>query len=444
MARSPDKLMLTFEQALATVREKITAARRVPSVETLSLTSARGRILAEDLVADRDYPPFHRSTRDGFAVRAAEVTKTPVTLDLIGLARAGEPYTSSLAGRTGCAVEIMTGAPLPEGTDAVVMIEHTREAAPASSPGNPNPTRRIEILKSVGPLDNVVRQGSETAAGGGVLPRGRRLGPGEIGLAASIGRPKLRVFTRPRVAILPTGDEVVAVDRKPAWFQIRNSNALALAAQVEAAGGVPHLCGIAGDSREALRRLIEESLTCDLLVLSGGISVGKYDFVAEVLNQLGAEFYVQGVAIRPGKPLAFGRVRGCFFFALPGNPVSTFVTFELFARPAIAHLGGAQFEHCVYLKARLGGPVRRNNELTVFMPARVAQTENCSGSGCGTFPSGVKREAGHAFDPVVNLVGWQGSGDLVGLAEANCFLVVHPDQEDLVPGDWVDVLPKGW
>jgi molybdopterin molybdotransferase len=191
-----------------------------------------------------------------------------------------------------------------------------------------------------------------------------------------------------------------------------------------------------------LRHFIEESLTCDLLVLSGGISVGKYDHVAEVLAGLGAEFDVQGVAIRPGKPFAFGRVRGRFFFALPGNPVSTFVTFELFARPAIALLSGARFEQPVYLKARLGAPVRPPTGLTTFMPALVARDQDCPNPGHqGETPTPKRAQAS---DPVVNLVGWQGSGDLVGLAEANCFLVIHPEQKNPVPGDWVDVLPKSW
>jgi molybdopterin molybdotransferase len=161
-----------------------------------------------------------------------------------------------------------------------------------------------------------------------------------------------------------------------------------------------------------------------------------------VLTGLGAEFYIQGVAIRPGKPLAFGRVRERFFFALPGNPVSTFVTFELFVRPAIAYLSGAAFEQSVYLKARLGAPVRPATGLTTFVPARVTRNEACSNAGDarGT----ASQERARASDPVVNLVGWQGSGDLVGLAEANCFLVLRPDQTDLASGDWVDVMPKSW
>ena len=413
--------MLSFEQASSLVREKIQASRPQPASDRVPLAEARGRILGEDIAADRDYPPFHRATRDGFAVSSTDVTQVPATLEVVGLARAGHPYTASAAPGPGGAVEIMTGAPLPEGMDAVVMVEYTR-ASGASGAGSSPPGRCMEALRSVQPFENVVRRGSEAAAGNRVLPRGRRLGPGEIGLAASVGRAELSVFRRPQVAILPTGDEVVPADQQPAWFEVRNSNAIALAAQVEAAGGMPNPLAIAPDDKEALRSLMRKGLESDLLVLTGGISVGKYDFVAEALDELGAEFYLQGVAIRPGKPLAFGRAQGRFFFALPGNPVSTFVTFELFVRPAIALLGGAECECPVFLKARLGAPVRPNAGLSTFMPARV------------------QLEGG---DPVVRLVGWQGSGDLVGLAEANCFLVIHPAPSDLAPGDWVDVLPRG-
>ncbi len=418
-------MTLDFEAALATVREKIEACRVPPPIEIVPLGAAHGRVLAEELAADRDYPPFHRSTRDGFAVRAADVAQVPATLEVLGLARAGSPFNGALS--SGFSVEIMTGAPLPEGADAVVMVEYTREiGAVTSEPrGSASGDARVEILRSVQAGDNVVPRGSEALAGSRVLPAGRRLGPGEIGLAAALGHASLRVFARPRVAILPTGDEVVPVDQTPAWFQIRNSNALALAAQVEAAGGLPCLLGIASDRKDALRELIEEGLATDLLVLSGGISVGKFDFVAEILTDLGAEFYVQGVSIRPGKPLAFGQVRDRFFFGLPGNPVSTFVTFELFVRPAITLLGGAGFQSSVFLKARLAKPVRQKTGLSVFMPARV--TRDSAG-----------------LDPVVELVGWQGSGDLVGLAEANCFLALRPEQTDAAAGDWVDVLPKSW
>ena len=427
--------MISFDQALVIIRDKVQEFRSTPPVEVVPLAAARDRILAEDLSADRDYPPFHRSTRDGFAVRSEDLAQTPAELTALGLARAGEPFAGSV--ERGCAVEIMTGAPLPEGADAVVMVEHTRQIPRGTSVGETRASRRVEILRNVALWENVVPRGSEAVGGAIVLPRGRRLGPGEIGLAASLGKAEVAVFSRPRVAILPTGDEVVPVDHEPEWFQIRNSNAVALAAQVEAAGGVPRLLGIAPDEKAALRSLIEDGLECDLLLLSGGISVGKYDFVAEALSDLGATIYFQGVSIRPGKPLAFGRVRDRFFFGLPGNPVSTFVTFEMFARTALEMLSGAEYLPAVFLKARLAKPVRQKTGLTVFMPARVAPD-------CATSAGSRAADSDFFSDPVVDLVGWQGSGDLAGLAAANCFLVISPGQTDLAAGDWVNVLPKSW
>jgi molybdopterin molybdotransferase len=405
--KTGNRPMITFEQARSMVKEKLAAARVTPPVETVPLDQARGRILAEDVMADRDIPPFHRATRDGYAVRSAEVATVPVELECEGEARAGKPWLGHLSGRRVC-VEIMTGAPLPEGADAVVMVEHTQAGG-----------SKVEVLRAVGAYENVVRRGSEAQAGRQVLGLGRKLHAGEIGLLASVGITQVRVFRRPAVAILPTGDEVVPAHVRPQWFQIRNSNAATLAAQVEGAGGVPRVLGIAPDQLESLRALIEEGLKSDLLLLSGGVSAGKFDFVEGVLAELGTEFYFRGVAIRPGKPLVFGRACGKFFFGLPGNPVSTYVTFELFARPALAMLAGADAERPVFLRARLGKPLRQKSGLTAFLPARV---ESVNG------------------EPVVDPVGWQGSGDLVGVVAANCFLVVHPQQTDLAAGEWVDVL----
>ncbi len=402
--------MISFEQALNLVAEKLAAANLSPAAGAVPLDEARGRVLASDVLADRDYPPFPRSTRDGYAVRAADVRQVPASLTCVGEARAGAPYSGKLAEESGACVEIMTGAPVPPGADAVVMIERTRRDG-----------SRVEILRAVEPFENVVRQGSEAPAGGVVLPRGRRVTPGEMALLASVGAATVEVFRQPTVAILPTGDEVVPIDDNPKWFEIRNSNAIALGGQVAAAGGIPHQLGIAPDEVGRLRELIEAGLEQDLLLLSGGVSAGKYDLVEQVLAELGAEFYFQSVALRPGKPTVFGRARGKFFFGLPGNPVSTFVTFEVFARPAIAVLGGAPFERPVLLRARLGKPFRQSHGLTAFMPARVEMQDG---------------------DPVVTPVGWQGSGDLVGLAAANCLLVVHPHQTELAAGEWVDVLPR--
>jgi molybdopterin molybdotransferase len=402
-------MLVTFEQALAIVKEKLSEACHDPAAEALPLSQVQGRVLAEDIAADRNYPPFDRSTRDGYAVRCADLRVMPATLELLGEVRAGEHFAGAVG--AGQCVQIMTGAPLPAGADAVVMVEYVR-----------GESSRPEVTRAVGPFENVVRQGSETAMGSVVLRRGQRLGASEIGLLASVGRAQVRVFRQPRVAILPTGDEIVPFDQPPGPFQIRNSNAVTLAAQVAAAGGIPRQLGIARDDKEALRRLIQEGLESNLLLLSGGVSVGKYDFVGQVLGEMGGEFFVHGVAMRPGKPLVFGRLQQRFFFGLPGNPVSTYVTFALFVRPAVGMLGGAAFEPLVFFRARLGKPHRQKLGLTMFVPA------------------GVETRDG---EPVVNVVEWQGSGDLVGVAAANCFLVVHPDQMDLAAGEWVDVLPKG-
>jgi molybdopterin molybdotransferase len=401
--------MLSFEQALDIVKEKLAGANLWLGTEVVPLGVACGRILAEDVAADRDYPPFHRSIRDGFAVRAQDIAAPPIELHLRGEIRAGGHFTGSLG--AGECVSIMTGAPLPVGADAVVMVECTE------SQGD-----KVKIHRGVRAGENVVQQGSEAHRGASVLPRGRRLGAGEVGLLATVGKSLVPVFVRPAVAILPTGDEVVPLEQQPDWFQIRNSNAISLAAQVAAAGGVPRCLKIAPDRPEALRSMIQEGLHADLLLLTGGVSAGKYDYVEQVLADLGAEFYFQGVALRPGKPLVFGRAAGKFFFGLPGNPVSTFVTFALFARPTLAVLGGADFESPLFLRARLGKPLQQRTGLTAFLPARL---ERSSG------------------DPVVSLVEWQGSGDLVGVAAADCFIVVHPDQTNLAAGDWVDVMQIG-
>ena len=401
-------MAVTYEQALSIVQETIGAANPMPPMETLPLDQVRGRVLAEDVPADRDLPPFHRAIRDGYALRAADLTALPAVLRCVGEVPAGRSFEGEV--NSGQCVSIMTGAPLPVGADAVVMVEHTRRLG-----------EDIEILRGVRRWENIVLQGSEAASGACVLPRGRRLQAAEIGLLATVGKATVGVYRQPRVAVLPTGDEVVAVEQRPQWFQIRNSNAVCLAAQVTAAGGVPVQLGIAPDRKDVLWERIEQGFDSDLLLLSGGVSMGKYDLVEEVLSEVGAEFFFQGAAIRPGKPLVFGRVRDLFFFGLPGNPVSTFVTFELFVRPAIALLGGAAFEPPVLLRARLAKPCRQNTSLTMFMPARVWVQNR---------------------DPLVELVGWQGSGDLVGAAAANCFLVIHPDQTELAAGDWVDVMPK--
>jgi molybdopterin molybdotransferase len=403
----PATNMLSFEEALSEVETRLTASSIIPATEVVPLSESWGRVLAEDVNADRDYPPFNRSTRDGFAVHSEDVQHANSVLALDGEVRAGEYFKASIG--PGHCSAIMTGAPLPAGMDAVVMVEHTRTLGD-----------KVEIGRPAASFENVVRKGSEAQTGMCILAKGRRLRAGEIGLLASVGKANVAVYVRPRVAILPTGDEVVPIDARPEWFQVRNSNSAMLAAVVTSAGGIPCEIGIGPDAKEALRSLIGKGLEADMLLLSGGVSMGKYDFVEDVLADLGAEFYFRSVAIRPGKPLVFGRVQGKFFFGLPGNPVSGFVTCNLFARPAIGVLMGSRFERPSFLRARLAKSVHHRTGLTTFMPARIG-TENA--------------------EPVVSLVGWQGSGDLVGVAMANGFLVVHPEQPSPAAGDWVDVMP---
>ncbi len=400
--------MLSFQQAREKVIEVAGARRGAPTRESAELNAALGRVLAEEVAADRDYPPFDRATRDGFAVCVADLARLPAELRIIGEIKAGDTFRGGV-GAGECA-QIMTGAAVPPGADAVVMIEHTRPA-----------TSRVAFDRPVERGQNIVPRGSEAKAGQALLQPGARLGYAELALAAQVGRPHVNVFARPRVAILSTGDEVVGVAEQPGPFQIRNGNSVSLAAQVRLAGAEPVVLGNVLDRIAELRARIEQGLQADLLVLAGGVSMGKYDLVEVVLRELGAEFFFDAVAIRPGRPTVFGVCRDKLVFGLPGNPVSTMVTFELFVLPALDLLSGAAPRPPAFLRARLAAPVRQKTALTHFLPARL------------TWPGG---------EPMVCELPWQGSGDIVALAQANCFLVVHADRLELDAGDSVDVLPR--
>jgi molybdopterin molybdotransferase len=392
---------LSFQDARACVVERVTAARTPPGVEHVGLDCAAGRVLAKDALADRDYPTLARSVRDGFAVRAAD---TPGQLRVIGEVRAGEVFQGQV--NSGEAVEIMTGAPLPDGADAVVMVEHiTREDGKIACP-------------TVRPGQFINRQGCEARLNEVVILAGRRLDYSSVALLATIGITRVPVFRKPRVALLATGDEIVEPDQQPADHQIRNSNVYSLAAQVARAGGEASILPVAKDDRESTRAAIELGLTSDLLALSGGVSAGKYDLVEVVLADLGAEFFFDRVLIQPGQPLVFGRARDKFFFGLPGNPASTMVTFELFARPALELLGGQDACLLPITRATLGADFRHKPGLTRFLPASL------SGDG------------------VLTPVPWQGSSDVPALARSNAFLVADADREQWKAGDTIRVLLK--
>jgi len=409
--------MISFEAARAKVIEILSARVCVPEREAVDLAAAPaaavGRVLAENIVADRNYPPFDRSVRDGYALRAADAAEPGARLRLVGESRAGVAFEGAV--RPGECVRILTGAPLPRGANAVVMHEHTRDEGDW-----------IVFQQAARAGQYYVLAGAEARVGEVVVPRGTRLGYAELAVAAEVGRARVEVTRRPRVAILSTGDELVPVAGTPGPFQIRNSNNVSLAAQVAVAGGEPLDIGSARDETAELQARIEKGLQSDMLLLSGGVSAGKYDFVEKVLQDLGAELFFDAVAIRPGKPVVFGWCRGKPVFGLPGNPVSTMITFELFAVPAIESLAGLRPQHALpVFKAKLAHPVNEKAGVAHFLPARINRA------------SGDPDAA-----PTVEALLWEGSGDIGAVARGNCFLVVHPSRLQLQAGEWVDVLPR--
>ena len=478
--------VLSFEEACEVVREHCRGILRAgqQQIEEVMLLQSLGRVLAEPVVADRDFPPFPRATRDGFAVRAQDLAEGVKTLRVVGQVRAGDSYDLPVA--SGEAVEIMTGAAVPAGADAVAMVEYTerksvelnrkgREGAQREkaedqtgtldddhvldivSPVPAKPAEnlkeeQVEIQRPVAAGENVVPAGAEARAGQELLPRGMRMGPAQIALAAAAGRASLKVCRKPRVAILSTGDELVEVAEKPGPSQIRNSNSYSLAAMVTEWGGEPIQLPIAPDEEGKLTELVQEGLMTDMLLLSGGVSMGKFDLVEQALKNLGAKFFFTGALIQPGKPVVFGEVpaglnatspedgygtaearaliqgrslgdedRVTPFFGLPGNPVSVMVTFELFARQVVEALSGAEPSRLKSAKARLRKEFKTKTGLTRFLPATLD---------------------GRLDDPEVEMVPWQGSGDMLAAARANCYLVVPPDREKLAKGEMVTVVMR--
>lgn len=382
-------------------------------VEMVSLERAQGRVVAHHILADRDQPPFDRSTRDGFALSAASAA---ATLRIVGSLRAGEVWSGPAIRSEEC-VEIMTGAPLPPGANCVAMVEHVEHPAEGQV--------RLHESRGVSPGENVVEQGSEARADDVLIQPGTRLGAPELALAASLGCAQVEAFARPEVCVLATGDELVRVDETPLPHQIRNSNSYGIAALCHEAGGQPRTPAPVADDLGALERALDEASDADLLVLSGGVSAGKYDFVETALANRGAEFFFTGVKMQPGKPLVFGRLpatatrREQYLFGLPGNPISTQVTFRLFVNPLLRALGGESNPVPQFVQGTLAHEVRVKHGLMRFLPAVL-------GSSLG--------------NTSVTLTGWQGSGDLAANARSNCYAVIPPDVEKFAAGSVVQVL----
>lgn len=371
---------------------------RLPA-EAVALVEARGRVLAEDVVADTDLPPFDRALMDGYAVRAADTEgatpDVPVRLALVGEAAAGAGWRGELS--AGEAVRIMTGAPIPAGADSVQQVEVTRETGDGAL---------VEIERVTSPSQFITKRATEIKRGEIVLRAGDEINAAALAALASFGYAQVRVGARPRIAVLATGTELVDVGAQPGRDQIRDSNTYSLVAYAEAAGARVERLPFAGDDDALLQRLIAESAArADVLVLSGGVSMGVYDFTKTALRALGAEIFFERVSLRPGKPTVFARLGRTLVFGLPGNPVSVSVTFNLFARTAIRAMQGAQPAALTEEQAVLGRTVKGAQERASYLPARLSTDA-----------------AGRL---VAEPLRWGGSSDFVAFTRADALLIVE-------------------
>ena len=396
--------MIPVEKAL----EIVLAETPTLPAEEVELAESVARVLAEDVASDVDFPPFDRSAMDGYAVRAADAVSTPAVLLVVGEVRAGQWPDREVG--PGEAVRIMTGAPVPRGASAVQQVEKTRVL---------DGGRRVEVQVAVEPGQNVARQGSETRVGDVVLHRGQTLDPAAIAVLAAVGKGRVRVGRRPRVAVLVTGDELVDVWTTPPRGRIRNSNGYALLAQVRAAGGDPVDLGVVPDDRERLAEALQEAFRSDVVVISGGVSEGAYDFVEEVLARYDVRVSFDKVAIKPGAPLVFGRRGEKLIFGLPGNPVSAQVTFEIFVRAALLRMQGARVCARPLVEAQLESGVRNRSGRRNHLPVQVR------------FESGrfVAR-------PLRSM----GSADVVAHSQANGLAVLEAARLEAAAGETVPVL----
>lgn len=400
--------MITVEEA----RERVLAGIERLGTERVGIVEALGRVLAEDVVSDIDVAPFDNSAMDGYAVRAEDVASAsedaPVRLAVVEHLPAGSFPTRPVG--PGQATRIMTGAPMPEGADAVVMVERTREEDGGTT---------AAILSPVRPGENVRRKGEDVRAGEVVLSTGEVIGPAAAGLLASVGCDRPLVYRRPRVAIVATGDELVDVTEKPGPGKIRNSNSYSLAAQVLVAGGEPHVLGVARDDVASTEALLSRAPEFDLMLTTGGVSMGDYDVVKGVLERLG-EMDFWKVAMRPGAPQTHGRIGATPFFGLPGNPTSTMVGFELFVRPVLRKMAGHTALDRPRHPVTLAHDVKKKPDRRYFLRARVER------DGSGGY--------------VARLSGGQSSAMLTSMHRANALLVLKEGESHFAAGSVVECI----
>ncbi|MFQ5991925.1 MAG: gephyrin-like molybdotransferase Glp [Nitrospiraceae bacterium] len=395
-----------LQEAQKTVLE----ACRVLGLEKIGLLDSLGRVLGEDIIAARDNPPWDNSAMDGFAVRWEDIKQEhaitkPVELKVIEDVQAGTVATKSVG--AGQAIRIMTGAPVPKGADTVVKVEETESSADT-----------VRIFKQIERGANIRPQGEDVKKGNCIIAKGTQIRPAEAGMLAILAKSFVLVHQRPRVAVLSTGDELADLDERFDEEKIVNSNSYGIASAVQEAGGIPILLGIAKDQPAALKEKIAHGLSADILVLSGGVSMGDYDFTKAVFKDLSAEMNFWKLAIRPGQPIAFGKIQGSLAFGLPGNPVSSMVTFEQLVRPAILKMAGHRSYGRPVIQAVFQEKFSKRNDRRHFLRGVVTRED------------GVLK---------VRTTGDQGSGILTSMVKANGLIDVPEEVERLNPGDTVNV-----
>jgi molybdopterin molybdotransferase len=417
--------MISVEEALS----RILSFVEVLSIEEKALVDALGQVLAEDVASPFDIPPLDNTAMDGYAVRADDTagatSESPVVLRIVGEVAAGYIFDGKVG--PGTAIRIMTGAPLPDGADSIVPFEETDEPFEKPPAGSRKLTADVKVFKEAREGANIRRAAEDVHAGDVVVPRNTVLRPSEIGVIASVGRASVNVIKRPVVAVLSTGDELLEPGQSRSGARIFDSNAHSICALVRRYGGVPMMLGIARDTSEALTEKIQEGLAADLLITSAGVSRGDYDVVKDVLTREG-EIDFWTVAMKPGKPLAFG----CFekngrrvpHIGLPGNPVSAMVTFELFGKPAMVKMMGKSDWRRPVVRAVTNDRILNRNDPRLFL-ARCIVTE---------------RDGKY----YASLTGAQGSGILTSMMRANALTLIPADVEVVEPGEEIEVIMLDW
>ncbi len=410
--------MLTVEQAQAKVLERIAPLEAV----RVGLAEALGMVLAADVVSDIDVAPFDNSAMDGYALHAADTEGAsdgaPVVLRVVEHIPAG--VAPALPVASGEASRIMTGAPVPEGADAVVMVEHTEPRDADAGPGG-----TVAVMRPVTFGENIRRAGEDVRAGETVLSAGELVGPAAIGLMAAVGAAEVEVRRRPIVGVMATGDELVDVSERPGPGRIRNSNGFSLAAQVAAAGGVPHVLPVVRDTLEDTRAALARASEFDLMVSTGGVSMGDFDLVKGVLEEVGQMDFWR-VAMRPGAPQTFGTVGGTPFFGLPGNPTSGMVGFELFVRPAMRKMRGCTDLYRPRTTALLAEDVRKKPDRRYFLRGRVERADGWPDGGAASYTA--------------RLSGRQSSAMLTAMHRANCLISLPEGESDFPAGAEVECI----